>query len=125
MRLPVKVSQEQLDKLGVDYNTVSIKDLVTNLKNSSISQDEIDKENKTVVVIMVKDTEDIYTISYVKLYNILGLHKDKVLRCKFDEDLVIYFEDLSNSIKALNNLVRLEFIDERYRDYKESDVFKI
>lgn len=125
MRLPVKLNKEQLDNLGVDYKTVSIKELDSNLRNSDISQEEFDNKNKNVSVIIVRDNDDIYTISHVKLYNILGLHKDKVLRCKFDEDLVIYFKDLSNSIEALNNLVRLEFIDERYRDYKESDVFKL
>lgn len=110
MSLPVKVKQEDLDKLkGIYYELLDSYDY--------------DKSIKEVFIIHVKSKEDLFKVDRVYVEDIRFRNSGNILKSDVNDTNIIVFFSLKESIKALNRLIKINFIYEDFRDYKYEDVF--
>lgn len=100
--LPNRLTQSQLDKIHTKYVTYY-----------SIGGD-------VVYIILCREK---YTIACVQWFDMFDYDENKIMKTAEDEE-IIYFDTEQDAITTLNELFLPEFIEERYRTFTNTDVFK-
>lgn len=110
--LPVKVKKEYLVKLkGCYYEVVDLYGY------------DFDKNINEFFIIHVKSKEDLYKIDRVNVKDIRFRNIDNILKSDVNDNNIIAFFNYDEAVGALNKLIKVNFIDENYREYKYEDVF--
>lgn len=114
--LPVKVKQEDLDKINIEYKLIRLEELWG--LNETINY---------IKMVYNEDEDDTYEVgqTYVDkgVMRNRGLDIDHILKSDINDNNIIVFNSIGEAVKALNKLIKVEFIEKHFREYKYEDVF--